>query len=122
MILLMKNIHLLGAILFALYILIDRAYVRIFVEKNSREKFYKRVKYPMLFISVCLLVSGAVLVSYSVWSWLLFAKLLSAFLLLFGFFFCPVYMKKNSSIVKQMMYRWGVVGLLITTLSLAVAL
>ncbi|RXJ60189.1 hypothetical protein [Candidatus Marinarcus aquaticus] len=118
----MKNIHLICAVLFTLYIVIDRAYIRLFIEKKRREIFYKNVKYPMLLLSVCLIISGGVLFFNTAWSGLLFAKFISAVLLLLGFFFCPVYMKKNSSMVKQMMYRWGVVVLLISTLSLAAVL
>lgn len=122
MLIFFKNIHLICAILFALYIAIDRLYIRKFVHKNSRERFYSKSKYPMLILSLFLLISGGVLLSQFSFSWLLLAKVLSALLLLFGFFYCPKFMKKDVSKFKQMFYRFGVVALLALTLHLGVLL
>lgn len=113
-----KNIHLICALLFALYILLDRIYIRNFMLKNQRENFYSFIKYPMLILSVLLLFSGVFLLFYYPMSWLLMLKVLSAVLLLFGFFYCPKYMKKTACLKEQILYRFGVVILLVLTLIL----
>lgn len=118
MILFIKNSHFICALLFALYIMVDRVYIRIFLEKTKREKIYKFIKIPMLLLAFFLVLSGLFLLFNYTITFLLVLKVVFALLLLFGFFFCPFYMKKASCNWQQVLYRWGVVVLLIITFTL----
>lgn len=108
------NIHFYLALGFLFYILLDRIYIRNFLEVNLREQFYKKVKYYMLGISLFLLFSGIYLL-YSFFSIFVVIKAIMAIVLLVSFFYCPLFMKKECSVFKRLMYRYWVLILTIST-------
>ena len=110
--------HIFFVAIFSIYIFMDRLYVRTFFSKKSREFFYKKSKIPLIFISLIIVISGLILLIYSDYSNLLYLKLLTAISLLYGFFNCPFYMKKEGCEIRKFMYRFGVLILLIVTIIL----
>jgi hypothetical protein len=113
------EIHFSFALLFVLYIAVDRLYIRNFLQEESQRMFYARVKWPMAFISLVLVLSGTVLL-YEYFNWLLLVKGVVALGLLMAFFYCPLFMKDEPSLFKRMMYRYFVVVLTIITYSLGI--
>lgn len=112
------DLHRLFILLFTLYILIDRLYIRNFIKEKNRKDFYNISKAPMLFISFIIISSGIALLFYSNIIAMLIVKVILAICLIFAFFYCPFYMKEESSNIKKVMYRYFVVVLLVCTLSL----
>ena len=108
------NLHFIFASIFLLYIFIDRSYIRVFIEEKNREKFYKRVKLPMLFLCLVLLFTGTFLV-IKFFSIIVVLKAIIAVILIISFFYCPFYMKKEESVFKRFMYRYWVVFLTVLT-------
>lgn len=108
------KLHLICAHLFVFYILIDRIYVRNFILPNNRAPFYAWVKWPMAVLSLTLFFTGS-LVLYEHFSSLVVLKAGIAVCLLGAFFYCPLYMKNECSMIKRMMYRYLVVILCAVT-------
>ena len=113
-------LHAFFATFFATYILIDRIYIRNFIQQNQRESFYKKSRIPLLFISVVIVSSGIYLLIDIKFSFLVSIKVITALLLLYGFFNCPFYMKKQTCEIRKFMYRFGVVILLFLTIIIGV--
>ena len=113
-------IHVFFAVLFTVYILFDRVYIRNFVEKHSREFIYKKSRVPLLLIALFIVVSGIYLLINSSLSFLVWIKVITAVFLLYGFFNCPFYMKKQTCEIRKFMYRFGVVILLFLTIGIGI--
>ena len=113
-------LHVFFATFFTIYILIDRIYIRNFIEQNQRESFYKKSRIPLLFISAVIVSSGIYLLIDIKFSFLVSIKVITALLLLYGFFNCPFYMKKQTCEIRKFMYRFGVVILLFLTIIIGV--
>jgi len=111
------SIHSIFALLFTLYIILDRAYIRVFINEEKREAFYKKVKFPMLFICTILFLSGIYLV-INFFSNLIIIKAVLATILIVSFFYCPIFMKKQCSPWKRFMYRYWIVLLTLLTVVL----
>ena len=109
-------LHLCFASLFTLYILLDRIYIRNFLEQEKRENFYKKSKYPLLVIAFIIVISGIYLLFDISFTFFIYIKILVASLLLYGFFNCPFYMKNQTCEIRKFMYRFGVVILLFLTI------
>ena len=114
-------LHAAFASLFVLYIIIDRLYIRLFIKEERRESFYKKVKWPMLIICTILIISGKILLIYS-FSFYYVLKMILGLFLIFSFFYCPIYMKKEASAFKRFMYRYFVVILTVVVVSLGLYL
>lgn len=110
------TIHAIFASIFALYIIIDRAYIRNFVQKEKRERFYSKSKFVLIFISLITVFSGIYLVYKLEFDFIILLKIILASLLLYGFFNCPFYMKRQECKTRQFMYRFGVLILLFFTI------
>ena len=108
------KLHLIFASIFLLYIFVDRAYIRNFLEEKKRDKFYKKIKLPMLFLCFVLLSTGTFLV-IKFFSVMAVLKAMTAVILIISFFYCPFYMKKEESSFKRFMYRYWVVFLTVLT-------
>lgn len=115
-------LHVCFAILFSLFILFDRIYIRNFLQQKRREVFYKKSKYPLLIISIIIVFSGIYLLFNISFSFLVYAKVITATLLLYGFFNCPFYMKNQTCEIRKFMYRFGVVILLFLTILIGIYL
>ncbi len=115
-------IHFCVGTFFLIYILIDRLYIRIFIEENARGGFYSRVKYPMLFIAFILVLTGAYLLFSLPLGVVTIIKAVLALVLLLAFFYCPLYMKAECSTVKRILYRYFVLILTIVVFSLGIYL
>ena len=110
--------HIISVTIFSLYIFIDRTIIRTFIKQNIREIFYKNSKIPMIFTSGIIIMSGLLLIFHSNMNILLFVKIICGITLIYAFFNCPFFMKKEECEVKKFMYRFGVVILLIITIGL----
>lgn len=113
-------LHIIFASIFTIYILIDRIYIRNFIVKDKRETFYKNSRVYLLLIALILLLSGFYLLLNITFTLFVFFKVLSALFLLYGFFNCPFYMKKQNCEIRKFMYRFGVLIMLIITVLLGV--
>ena len=106
--------HQVFATIFFIYILLDRLYIRIYLPLDKRKTFYNKSKIPMLIISIVLALSGIYILINNNFNQLLVLKSSLAFLLIFSFFYCPFFMKKCDSSIKRFLYRYLVVGLLLS--------
>lgn len=114
--------HIIFVAIFTAYILIDRIYLRNFVEKTKRESFYRKSRLPLLVNSFMILCSGIYLLVYTDFNALVWLKIIAAILLLYGFFNCPFFMKNEDCEFKKFMYRFGIVILLIITIILGLSI
>ncbi len=112
--------HFYVGVIFFIYILIDRLYIRVFVSEDKRSLVYSRVKYPMALIALILVSSGVYLVFFFSFELLIAIKAILAGILLVAFFYCPLYMKTECSLIKRMLYRYLVLILTITVFCLGV--
>jgi len=112
--------HITFSSIFAIYIIIDRVYIRNFVEKEKREVIYKRSRLLLLLDACFIVISGIYLVLKIDFTLLVVLKISTAFLLLYGFFNCPFYMKKQECEIRKFMYRFGVLILLVSTILLGI--
>lgn len=115
------NIHIIFASIFMLYIFFDRVYIRNWIEESKREKIYKKIKFPMLFISAILIISGGILLINFI-SFSTVFKTILALILIASFFYCPFFMKKEVSFFKRLMYRYFVLILTIAVFTLGLYL
>ena len=115
-------LHILSIVIFSIYIITDRVYIRIFLDKKSRENFYKTSRIPLLTNSVIIVTSGTYLLFFIYFTPIIYIKIVAALLLLYGFFNCPFYMKQQECEIRRFMYRFGVVGLLIITIILGMCI
>lgn len=111
-------LHYLSVSFFILYIFIDRIFIRIFMKKELRESFYKKIKIYILLISFLTIVSGLLLVLKHNLSFLIFLKIFFAYFFIGSFFYCPFFMKKTDKEVGKVIYRYLVVFFLIMTVIL----
>lgn len=112
--------HIIFASIFTIYIMVDRLYIRNFIQKDEREFFYKKSRIPLVLNSFLVIITGIYLVYLSSFTVYLFFKIFFAILLLYGFFNCPFYMKKEECEIKKFMYRFGVLILLFLTIGFGV--
>lgn len=113
-------LHVSFVVLFTLYILTDRIYIRNFLEQKRREIFYRKSKYPLVILSLIIVGSGIYLLVDINFTFLVYLKIITASLLLYGFFNCPFYMKNQTCETRRFMYRFGVVILLFVTILMGV--
>jgi len=111
-------LHVLFISIFTIYILIDRIYIRNFVNKINRENFYKKFRFYLLFDSILILISGVYLLFKVPLTAIIHVKILTASLLFYGFFNCPFYMRKQKCEIRKFMYRFGVLILLLVCITL----
>ena len=102
--------------MFTLYIMIDRAYIRNFVAKDTRERFYLKARLPLILNAIMIIVTGIILALNMVFSVIILFKVIFAIALFYGFFNCPFYMKKQTCEIRKFMYRFGVLILLVLTI------
>ena len=110
--------HTFSVVIFTLYIIIDRVYIRQFIKKNSRELIYKNLKIPLIVNILVIIITGSYLFFYINPTVLIYIKITTAIFLIYGFLNCPFYMKKESCEIRKFMYRFGVVILLMITITL----
>lgn len=116
------TIHKFLGLIFAIYILVDRLYLRRNVEKEKREIFYKKSKIPMLILSIGIALSGGYLFTLYEVNNLLLLKAGLGLLLIALFFGCPIAMMKLNCDPCKMRYRALVSLLLLVVLFLGVAI
>ena len=109
-------LHIFSISLFTFYILIDRAYIRNFVVKDTRERFYLKARVPLVINILMIIITGIFLLMDVVFSIIIFLKVLFAIVLFYVFFNCPFYMKKQTCERRKFMYRFGVLILLVLTI------
>jgi len=105
--------HKLFGFIFAIYILADRIYIRKYISKVNREKFYNFSKKPLLTVAMFLVLSGSFLLFYIDLNFFIILKIFFAFSLFVMFFNCPNYMKKQKDEKNKMVYRFFVESLLV---------
>jgi len=111
-------LHSATIIIFSLYILTDRIYIRNFVEKVKRETFYKKSRLALILNTFLMVLSGFYMLFFVTLTPFVVLKIITALLLLYGFFNCPFYMKKEGCEIRKFMYRFGVLILLVVTIIL----
>ncbi len=112
--------HVLFVTFFTVYILIDRIFVRNFFQKNKREQFYEKAKFPLLFNSLFISSTGLYLLFQTPLTVIICLKLFTVVFLFYGFLNCPFYMKKQKCKIRRFMYRFGVLILLLIGIILGI--
>ena len=115
-------IHQIFTGIFGFFILIDRFFLRAFLEKEKREKIYNVSKKFFIFISSLIFISGGLLfLEYQI-EVLILAKGFLGVLLIFMFFYCPYFMKKAKCEDCKKIYRSLVTLILMLVVFLGIAI